>query len=121
MAGNVFGQAPTESPLRRAPLLLLPILLGLGACAALSEIAPLGPDTYGLTAQSASPATAARIGVATAQRFCAERGRDFEAVRTEIGVTDYRIAFRCPGRVPDFLTPPDVGIDTPGFRPGPMF
>lgn len=76
---------------------------------------------FALTMQAASPATAARTGVAQARAYCAERGREFEAVRTEIGVTNYRIAFRCPGAVPGFLTPPDVGIDTPGFRPGPTF
>jgi len=100
--------------------LLLPLLL-LPACATRSEVVELEGGLFALTMQAASPATAARTGVTQARAFCAVRDREFEVVRSEIGVTDYRIAFRCPGVVPAFLTPPDIGVDTPGFRPGATF
>jgi len=89
----------------------------MSACATQSTVAELEPGLYALTMQASSPATAARLGVDRARRHCAEGQRGFEAVRTEIGVTDYRIAFRCPRPIPDLLTPPDIGVDSPGFRP----
>jgi hypothetical protein len=104
-------------------MLLLP--LGLLACSAHSEVAELEPGTYGLTVQATSLATAARSGVERARDWCAARGRGFEPVRTEIGRSDYRIAFRCPARLPEAfpgaqpfdpasLAPPVEEI--PGFR-----
>jgi len=50
--------------------------------------------------------------VEAAEAHCAARGLGFEPVRTEIGVTDYRIAFRCPRRLPDITMPATIGIDT---------
>lgn len=97
---------------RLPPLALLLVPLTLAACAGRSQVAELEPGVFALTMQAASPATAARRGVEAAQAHCARDGRDFEAVRSEIGVTDYRIAFRCPRRSAGFLTPSTIGTDT---------
>jgi hypothetical protein len=59
-------------------------------------VAELEPGVFGLTMQSASQASAARLGVERARAFCARQQRAFDPVRTEIGDRDYRIAFRCP-------------------------
>jgi hypothetical protein len=90
------------------------LLLSLVAagCAGRSQVAELEPGVFALTQQAASPATAARLGVAAAQAHCAREGREFEVVRSEIGVTDYRIAFRCLRREAGFLTPSTIGTDT---------
>jgi len=89
----------------------------MSACATQSTVAELEPGLYALTMQASSPATAARLGVDRARRHCAERQGGFEAVRTEIGVTDYRIAFRCPRPIPNLLISPNIGVDPPGVRP----
>jgi hypothetical protein len=72
------------------------MLLALAGCSTSSQVAELAPEVYGLSSHGNTPAAAAQLGVARAQRHCAAMGRDFEAVRSEIGGRDYTIAFRCP-------------------------
>ncbi|MBX9593174.1 MAG: hypothetical protein K2X46_02330 [Roseomonas sp.] len=61
----------------------------------------MSPEVFGLTTHASTPATAARRGVEQAQRFCADRDRGFDIVRSEIWPNEYRIAFRCPRVIPD--------------------
>jgi hypothetical protein len=72
------------------------MLLALAGCSTSSQVAELAPEVYGLSAHGNTPAAAAQLGVARAQRHCATMGRDFEVTRSEIGGRDYTIAFRCP-------------------------
>jgi hypothetical protein len=71
-------------------------LLALAGCSSASTVAELAPEVFGLTAHGNTPAAAAQLGVARAQRHCGEMGRGFEVTRSEIGARDYTIAFRCP-------------------------
>ena len=88
-------------PICLRPIWLLAPLMLVAACAARSAVVELEGGVFALTTQAASPATAARIGVEQARAYCTERGRFFEVVRSEIGVTNYRIAFRCQGFMPE--------------------
>ena len=94
---------------------LLAVLLALGGCAGgASEVAELSPETFGLAMRGNSGPEAARRGVERAQRFCAERQQTFEVVRSEIGVNDYTIAFRCQ-QPPQPEAP--LAFDGPVFSP----
>jgi hypothetical protein len=77
-------------------LLLGPMVVALAGCSTTSTVAELAPETFGLTAHGNTPAAAASLGVARAQRHCTALGRAFEVTRSEIGGRDYTIAFRCP-------------------------
>ena len=64
----------------------------LGACATTSAVVELSPEVFGLTTHASTPATAARRGVEQAQRFCADRDRGFDIVRSEIWPNEYPVA-----------------------------
>jgi putative hemolysin len=93
----------------------LPLILLLAACGARSPVAELEPGLFALTSNSSSPATAARRGVTAAEAHCAQLGGTLEPVRSEIGVTDYRIAFRCADSRPAIILPPPsaIGVQEP--------
>jgi hypothetical protein len=78
----------------------------LAACGSSSQVAELAPGILGLTARAGGSAASARLGVERARAHCERQGREFEPVRSEIGASEYRIAFRCTER-------PDAAPATP--------
>ncbi len=118
--------------MRRSPLVIrllaaLALLTLAPGCARTSEVVELESGLFALSQRAPSAASAARLGVERARRWCADRNLGFEPIRTEIGQPDYSIAFRCPwqpevptGTGPDPITvTPPLPAASPGFRPGP--
>lgn len=79
----------------RQALPLLPALLALSACAGVSDVAQYEDGSFGLTTTGATAASAARRGVEQAEAHCAGLNRVMVPSRSQIGRSDYRIAFRC--------------------------
>jgi|YNPBryunderm2012_1023409.scaffolds.fasta_scaffold20020_1 hypothetical protein len=123
----VPDREPSSGVLMKARLWLFGVLAALTACVGSTEIVPVGPDTYTVSASAASErggAAGARIrAIKEAGRYCTSIGRELLVTNITtrtiglFGDGSSDIIFRClpPGdpdlRCPDLRALPNVVIE----------